>query len=213
MRCPHCGSQKLQVVDSRDAPDAVRRRRECHNGHRFTTYERREVFTCPRCGAEDSRIERVELTATGVQRHRRCLACDLIYDTEERLARTDVAVIKTDGRREAFSRGKLFQSLQAATTKRPVPAERLLEVVDGIEAELFDSGRGEVPSSVIARMVMDQLRSLDEVAYVRYASSYLEEGGIEEMREVVEDTLQRRELEAIRKTNLPLVPEDVEPTG
>ncbi len=213
MRCPTCDSEHLQVVDSRDTPEAVRRRRQCENGHRFTTYERREVFACPRCGQDDSRIEVVELDAGGVRRQRRCGECGHVYGTEERAARTDVSVIKADGRREPFNRDKLFRALRTAVTKRPVSIEHIQAAVDAIQSELGDEGRAEVTSSRIAAMALERLVELDEVAYVRFASSYLEAGGIDRMQEVIEETLRRRELRSIRRTHVPLVPDEVEMSG
>ena len=213
MRCPHCGSTNLQVIDSREAPEAVRRRRECEHGHRFTTYERHEAFVCPRCGAAESRLEQVEPTARGVQRRRRCAECGLNYVTVERFERSDLSVVKSDGRREPFNRDKLFQSLRSACAKRPVPVERIQVAVDDIETALFDSNRAEIESGEIATMVVERLISLDEVAYVRYASGYLEAGGIDGLLDVIREALRRRELESIRRTHIPLVPDEREPPG
>ncbi len=213
MHCPECGTARLQVIDSRDAPDAVRRRRECANGHRFTTYERREVFTCPRCESTETRVERAETGTRRVERRRRCGSCGLVFDTVEGLFRPDIVVIKSDGRREAFSHGKLFVALRAACSKRPVEAVALQSLADEIETELRDTGQAEVRSSVLAEMVLERLQTLDEVAYVRYASSYVEPGGIEDMLAVIADTLRRRELQTIRETNLPLVADEMELPG
>lgn len=198
------------MVDSRDAPDAVRRRRECGNGHRFTTYERCEVFRCPRCSSTETRVERTDVNARGVARTRRCGPCGLMFGTVEGLDRLDISVIKADGRREPFSGGKLFGAVRAACSKRPVASERLLALADGIETELRDTGQTEVRSAVLAEMVLERLQPLDEVASVRYASSYVEPGGLEDMLSVIRQTLDRRELQSIRETNLPLVTEETE---
>ncbi len=213
MRCPTCDSKHLQVVDSRDIPEAVRRRRACDNGHRFTTYERRDVFGCPRCGQDDSRIEVVKLEAGGVRRQRRCGECGHAYGTEERAALTDVSVIKDDGRREPFNRDKLFRALRTAAAKRPVSIDRIQAAADDIQARLVDDGRAEVTSRRIAEMALERLVELDEVAYVRFASGYLEAGGIDRMQDVIDETLRRRELQGIRRTHAPLVPDEVEMSG
>ncbi len=198
------------MVDSRDASDAVRRRRECSEGHRFTTYERCEVFNCPRCSSTETRVERTDVGARGVQRTRRCGPCGLIFGTIEGLVRPDISVIKADGRHEPFSGGKLFSAVRAACSKRPVSTEALLTLADGIETELRDTGQTEVRSAVLAEMVLERLQPLDEVASVRYASSYVEPGGLEDMLTVIRQTVHRRELQSIRETNLPLVDDDAE---
>lgn len=212
LRCPECGTDRLQVVDSREAPDAVRRRRECIEGHRFTTYERCEVFSCPRCSATETRVEDTDVGARGVARTRRCGRCGLIFGTIEGLVRPDIFVIKADGRHEPFSGGKLFGAVRAACSKRPVATEELLMLADGIETELRDTGQTEVRSALLAEMVLERLQPLDEVASVRYASSYVEPGGVEEMLTVIRQTLDRRELQSIRDTNLPLVADESEPS-
>ena len=198
------------MIDSREAPDAVRRRRECSNGHRFTTYERCEIFSCPRCSATETRVEDTDVSARGVARTRRCGPCGLIFGTIEGLVRPDIFVIKADGEREPFNGGKLFGAVRTACSKRPVSTEALLALADGIEAELRDTGQTEVRSAVLAEMVLVRLHPLDEVAYVRYASSYVEPGGLEDMLTVIRETLHRRELQTIRETNLPLVAEETE---
>ena len=182
----------------------------CANGHRFTTYERREGFACPRCESTETRVDGVGSGVRGVERKRRCASCSHVFDTIERLSRPDIAVIKADGRREAFSHGKLFLALRAACSKRGVKPETIRSMADEIEIELRDASKAEIRSSMLAEMALDRLQVLDEVAYVRYASSYVERGGIEDMLTVISETLQRRELKSIRETNLPLVPDDMD---
>ena len=191
----------------------MRRRRECANGHRFTTYERREIFTCPRCDSTETRVEQADAGTRGVERKRRCGSCGLVFDTMEGLFRPDIVVIKSDGRQEAFSHGKLFVALRAACSKRLVGAEALQSLADDIETKLRDTGQAEVRSGALAEMVLERLQPLDEVAYVRYASSYVEAGGIEDMAAVIGETLRRRELQTIRETNLPLVEDEIELPG
>lgn len=200
------------MIDSREAPDAVRRRRECANGHRFNTYERCEIFACPRCASTETRVVGTDVGARGVQRTRRCGPCGLMFDTVEGLFRLDISVIKADGRREAFNGGKLFDAARAACSKRPVSNQDLLTMADGIAAELRDTGQTEVRSALLAEMVLQRLQPLDEVASVRYASSYVEPGGLEDMLRVIRQTVHRREQQSIRDTNLPLVSDETEPS-
>ena len=212
MRCPACASARLQVVDTREAADATRRRRACHDcGHRFTTYERRDIFACPHCGHDEARIESWELTSQGtLRRHRRCADCGLGYQTLERLARMDVRVVKDDGRREPFNRGKLYRSIMIAGTKRPVTSSWAEEAAIQIENQLLGRESLDVPSKQIADLVMERLVMLDEVTYVRYASGYFGEGGVQEMLETITESRLRRERTEIERTTLPLVPEEPE---
>jgi transcriptional repressor NrdR len=202
----------LQVVDTREAADATRRRRACQDcGHRFTTYERRDIFACPHCGHDEARIESWELTSQGaMRRHRRCADCGLGYQTLERLARMDIRVLKDDGRSEPFNRGKLYRSIMIAGTKRPVTSSWAEEVAIQIENDLIGRDTLDIPSKQIADQVMERLVTLDEVTYVRYASGYFGEGGIQEMLDSINDSRRRREQTEIERTNLPLVPADAD---
>ncbi len=212
MRCPACTSARLQVVDTREAADATRRRRACQEcGHRFTTYERRDIYVCPHCGHDEARIELWELTSQGtLRRHRRCAACGQGYQTLERLARMDIRVLKADGRSEPFNRGKLYRSIMIAGTKRPITSAWAEEAAIQIENELLSRDAPDVPSKDIADLAMERLVTLDEVTYVRYASGYFGAGGVQEMLETINESRQRRERTEIERTNLPLVPADTD---
>ena len=209
MRCPACTSARLQVVDTREAADATRRRRACQDcGRRFTTYERRDLFKCPHCGHDEARVESSEPASQGsLRRQRRCADCGRGYQTLERLARMDVRVLKADGRSEAFNRGKLYRSIMLAGAKRPVTSAWAEEATIQIEDALLGRDALDVPSKRIADLVMERLVTLDEVAYVRYASGYFGEGGIREMLDTINESRLRRERTEVERTNLPLVPE------
>ena len=210
MRCPSCGSPSLQVVDSREAADAIRRRRSCQDcDHRFTTYERRDVFNCPICSEDDSRIEKTMSVFGGTSRRRRCGGCRFVYETHERLAGMEIRVLKLSGKRELFHRGKLYRSVMVAGAKRDVESGWAESAVNDIENKILEGGQSEVSSKLIAEMVMERLVTLDEVAYVRYASSYFEEGGISEMLDVINGTRRLRERTEIERTNMRLVPSDI----
>jgi len=106
------------------------------------------------------------------RRRRECVGCGRRYTTYERLEEALPLIVKKDGRREAWDRRKLLQGLERACQKRPVSAEEREAVADAIERELRESGEREVPSAEIGEKVMGQLRDLDQVAYVRFASVY-----------------------------------------
>ena len=212
MRCPVCTSARLQVVDTREAADATRRRRACLEcAHRFTTYERRDAYSCPHCGHGEARVESSEVSPEGVlRRFRRCTDCGRGYQTLERLARMDIRVLKADGRTESFNWGKLYRSVMIAGAKRPISSDWAEATAIQIENELLSRDVLDVNSKQIADMVMERLVTRDEVAYVRYASSYFGAGGIQEMLATIGESRLRRERTEIERTTIPLVPTDPE---
>jgi transcriptional repressor NrdR len=129
---------------------------------------------CPSCGhLEDKVIDsRSAKEGQAIRRRRECLQCKRRFTTYETVETTPLLVIKKDGRRESFSREKILNGLLRACEKRPIPAERLHSIVDGLEADLLRQGLDEVKSSDIGERVMEALHQLDEVAYVRFASVY-----------------------------------------
>lgn len=145
-------------------------------------------MNCPYCHREDTQVTDSRLSADGqaVKRRRRCKHCGKRFTTYERVERIGLTVVKRDNSREEFSRDKLYKGLALASTKRPVPVDLLEEAANDIEAELFKLGSSEVPSTAIGEMVMQKLRQLDEVAYIRFASVYRNFADLEEMREAME---------------------------
>jgi transcriptional repressor NrdR len=143
---------------------------------------------CPYCHHEDTQVTDSRITENGaaVKRRRKCLQCERRFTTYERIERIGLSVVKRDTRREDYSRDKLLKSIRIATVKRPIHTERLEEAVNEIEAQLFSLGTSEVPATVIGEMVMQRLRELDEVAYIRFASVYRNFADLEEMREAME---------------------------
>ncbi len=129
---------------------------------------------CPFCGHPDSKVIDSRAGDEGIRRRRECLQCGLRFSTVERVQVTALMVVKRDGRREEFNRDKVMAGLQAACAKRPMGQGVIESLVDDIEGELQKLGRAEVPSSRLGEMVMDRLRKLDHVAYVRFASVYRE---------------------------------------
>ncbi len=129
---------------------------------------------CPFCGhLEDRVVDSREAQEGQVTRRRReCLGCKGRFTTYERIEEVLPQVVKKDGRREAFDRRKILEGVVTACEKRPVSAEQIEALVAGVEREVTDLGEREIPTSAIGESVMRRLRSLDEVAYVRFASVY-----------------------------------------
>lgn len=129
---------------------------------------------CPFCSSLENRVIDSRLAQNGdvTRRRRECEACARRYTTYERLEQTVPTVVKKSGSREQFDRSKLLSGLKRACEKRPVSAEDLDLLVSQIEKKLSESGEPEVASTTIGQEVMERLRDLDQVAYVRFASVY-----------------------------------------
>lgn len=148
---------------------------------------------CPFCGGESRVIEsRPAADEEAVRRRRECLACGRRFTTMERVEVPPLIVVKKDGRRERFNRDKLLTGVLKACEKRPVPLEMIEKLADDIERDLRSSLDQEVPSVVIGERVMEKLRHIDGVAYVRFASVYREFKDINEFREQLEQLLTSR---------------------
>ena len=136
---------------------------------------------CPYCGHSETKVldsREAEEDAT-TRRRRECLKCEKRFTTFERVEMTDLVVIKKDGRREKYSRDKILSGIVKACQKRPVPRERIEESVNEIERELKNLDTTEIESTKIGELVMKKLKSLDKVAYIRFASVYKEFADIE----------------------------------
>jgi transcriptional repressor NrdR len=144
---------------------------------------------CPFCGDADTQVLDTRESDDGsvVRRRRRCARCQRRFTTYERVDLKPPVVVKRDGSREDFDREKLTASLRLALRKRPVPAETIERTIERIEAELLSSGASEVPSTMIGEMVMDALKRLDKVAYVRFASVYLNFEDVGKFAELIRD--------------------------
>ncbi|HWA42086.1 MAG TPA: transcriptional regulator NrdR [Hypericibacter adhaerens] len=129
---------------------------------------------CPFCGNEDTQVKDSRPTEDGsaIRRRRQCPNCGARFTTFERVQLRELTVVKSNGQREPFDRDKVMRSMQIALRKRPVDSDRLDRVVNGIVRRLESSGESEIPSKVVGEMVMEALKSLDQVAFVRYASVY-----------------------------------------
>ncbi len=149
---------------------------------------------CPFCKFSDSRVldSRPTVEGDAIRRRRECGGCGKRFTTYEKADGLLLVVVKKDGRREAFDRQKLMRGLIIACRKRPVPIERLEAIVDSIERELRNLMELEVKSEHIGELVMDHLRNLDEVAYVRFASVYREFRDAESFMQEIKDLLRNR---------------------
>ena len=129
---------------------------------------------CPFCGHEDTQVKDSRPTedSSAIRRRRFCTNCGQRFTTVERVQLRELTVVKSDGRRVAFDRDKLARSIRTALRKRPIQEERVERIVNGIVRQLEASGESEVPSKQVGELVMDTLRELDSVAYVRFASVY-----------------------------------------
>ena len=129
---------------------------------------------CPFCAHDDSQVKDSRPTEdnTSIRRRRQCESCGGRFTTFERVQLRDVTVIKSGGKREPFERAKIEQAIGLACRKRGIEQERIDQLVSGIQRQVETSGDGEVPSSRIGGMVMDGLRQIDSVAYIRFASVY-----------------------------------------
>jgi transcriptional repressor NrdR len=165
---------------------------------------------CPYCGFEDTKVIDSRDSEDGIRRRRECLACGERFTTFERVQTVGLQVVKKDGRREDFSREKLLLGIRRACEKRPLPVGAIEAVVDAIEATLQGQGKAEVPSSLIGELVMDHLRDLDHIAYIRFASVYRAFADVESLREELESLSGASPREATRLAGqLTLIPDEV----
>jgi transcriptional repressor NrdR len=159
---------------------------------------------CPFCGSGDSRVIDTRDAEGGIRRRRECQGCERRFTTYERVAPLRLMVAKRDGRRELFDRNKILSGIQTACAKRPVPTEAIEVAVSGIESELYHRGNREVTSREIGELVMHNLRRLDEVAYIRFATIYRRFADVEDLADEIRDLMERRQREAVAKAQMRL---------
>ena len=146
---------------------------------------------CPFCTHDDTRVvdSRLGKEGNNIRRRRECIECERRFNTYERVEETLPLVIKKDGRREVFDRQKIISGIQRACEKRPVSIATIEKVVDQMEVKLQESGEKEIAASRIGEAIMEALQSLDEVAYVRFASVYRQFRDINEFMSELTDIL------------------------
>jgi transcriptional repressor NrdR len=146
---------------------------------------------CPYCGFGQDRVvdSRESKEADSIRRRRECERCNRRFTTYERIDEIPYMVVKKDGRRERFDRQKVLSGLLRACEKRPVPASKLEAIVDAAEAFLIDAPERERSTSEVGELIMAQLKSLDTVAYIRFASVYRDFKDVREFKEELEGLL------------------------
>jgi len=127
---------------------------------------------CPSCRKSETRVVDSRDDENVVRRRRECLDCKHRFTTYERMEAPRLFVVKKDGRREQYSRDKVLSGLRRACEKRPVAEAQMEEIVAGLERELFSRGENEVPTTMVGEKLMEALKSIDKVAYIRFASVY-----------------------------------------
>lgn len=129
---------------------------------------------CPFCAHDDSQVKDSRPTEdnTAIRRRRQCDSCGARFTTFERVQLREITVVKSDGTRESFDRSKIDQSVALACRKRGIAQERMDQLVSGVQRQIETMGESEVPAKAIGQMVMEGLRGLDTVAYIRFASVY-----------------------------------------
>jgi len=152
---------------------------------------------CPHCGSPDSRVldSRPTLEGTAIRRRRECPSCGARFTTYERYEFLPVVVVKKDGRREMFDRVKLLTGILKACQKRSVPYEVLEKLAEEVELTLQKQGVTEVSSKVIGELVISRLKSIDQVAYVRFASVYKDFREVDQFLEVVRELKRGQEVD------------------
>ena len=129
---------------------------------------------CPKCGFQDDKVidSRASREGATIRRRRECVSCNFRFTTYEEIERAGLVVVKRDARREDFSREKLLSGVRKACQKRPIGPKLIEDLVEKIVNEVTDKYEREVPAEAIGKLVMEGLRDIDEVAYVRFASVY-----------------------------------------
>jgi transcriptional repressor NrdR len=140
---------------------------------------------CPFCAHDDSQVKDSRPTEdnTSIRRRRQCESCGARFTTFERVQLREITAVKSGGKREPFDRGKIEQSVALACRKRAIEQERIDQLVSGIQRQVETMGDAEIPSARIGEMVMDGLRQIDSVAYIRFASVYRDFGEARDFEE------------------------------
>jgi transcriptional repressor NrdR len=140
---------------------------------------------CVYCGGETHVTDKRE-SPDGTRRRRECLKCKKRFTTYEKSESGDIIVVKKDGRREAFSRDKIKSGIMKACEKRPVPVEKIDEAVDDIEDKLRQRGK-ETKTEVIGKMIMSKLKKIDDIAFIRFASVYMNFKDIKDFKDALKE--------------------------
>jgi transcriptional repressor NrdR len=143
-------------------------------------------MNCPFCGHPDSRVIDSRPDEAGVRRRRECQECNRRFTTLETVELGGVVVVKKDDSREEFDREKVLAGVRKACEKRPIPSGAIEALADEVETAVYAQGKAEVPSSFVGEQVMERLRALDQIAYIRFASVYRAFADVEELEAELE---------------------------
>ena len=143
-------------------------------------------MNCPFCSADDTRVTDSRPDEDGIRRRRECLSCGRRFSTIERVELAGVVLLKKDGRREVFDRGKIVAGVRKACEKRPIPSGAIEALADEVEQAVYAMNKAEVPSSVVGEFVMERLKALDHIAYIRFASVYRAFADVDELEQELE---------------------------
>ena len=151
-------------------------------------------MTCPFCGFREDKVidSRESREGDNIRRRRECLQCARRFTTYERIDEIPYMVIKKDGRREKFDRQKVMTGLLKASEKRPIGMGRLAEMIDDVESRLAESPERELPTTMVGEILMERLRALDKIAYVRFASVYRDFQDVEAFLLELNDLLRQK---------------------
>ncbi len=144
---------------------------------------------CPFCGTDDTQVvdSRVNDEGNSIRRRRRCSECDKRFTTYESVELTFPQIVKQNGKREDFSRNKLHQSFSRALHKRPVPVEYIDQAIERIIQKVLAYGEKEITARELGENVMHELKKMDKVAYIRFASVYRSFSDVEDFHDVIRD--------------------------
>ncbi|MDO8614758.1 MAG: transcriptional regulator NrdR [Dehalococcoidia bacterium] len=168
-------------------------------------------MNCPFCGASDTRVADSRPGEDGIRRRRECLACGRRFTTLERIELGGVAVLKKDGRREEFGRAKIIAGVRKACEKRPIPSGAIEALADEVEQAVSALNKAEVPSTYIGELVMERLKALDQIAYIRFASVYRAFADVDELEAELAALKAGWRRPDVPPDQLPLLPEVAAP--
>ena len=164
-------------------------------------------MNCPFCGYSDSKVIDSREVNDGIRRRRQCLSCESRFTTYERLLPAGLFVVKKDQRREEFNKDKLLTGVRKACEKRPLHTGAVDKLADEIEAELYQTGKTEIIGAVIGDMVMERLKNLDYIAYIRFASVYRDFTDITALKREIDSLVSDEpEIAPTPTSQLPLLP-------
>lgn len=167
-------------------------------------------MNCPFCSESETKVIDSRPDTDGIRRRRECLACGRRFTTVERAELGAVAIVKKDGVREEFDREKLVRGVRKACEKRPIPSGAIEAMADEIERAVQAEGKAEVPSTYIGELVMERLKTLDHIAYIRFASVYRAFADVDELEQELEALKAGWQRTGVPPDQLALLP-DVQP--